>query len=132
MYTVIGDNKCLSWIAYNNTLYTFENITTLLPIKYDMLSSDYKQLFSKEEFDNVNNGNDIYNIYLKINSLSSQVSLQEGDIATDGYKNHLNGILRANGDVYEIKYHIFLRAKHLSFEPEIVKWYIDIEEVDES
>lgn len=128
-YVLVGEANCLSWIDYNKTLNTSDNITTLLPIRYDMLSSDYKKLFSKDEFESADNGNDVYNIYLKVNSLSSQVSLKNGDIATDGYKNHLNGILYANGTVYEIKYHIFLRAKHLSFEPEIVKWYITIDEL---
>lgn len=131
-YVLVGEEKCLSWIDYNKTLIASDNITTLLPIKYDMLSSDYKKLFSKEEFESADSGEDIYNIYLKVNSLSSQVALKNGDIATDGYKNHLNGILQANGTTYGIDYHIFLRARHLSFEPEIVKWYIDIEEIEPS
>ncbi len=128
-YILIGEKNCLSWIDENKALITYDNITTLLPIKYEMLSSDYKELFSKEEFNNANNEADIYNIYLKINSIGSQVNTKNGDIATDGYKNYLNGILHANGTKYKIQYHIFLRAKHLSFEPEITKWIIDIEEV---
>ena len=62
--------------------------------------------------------------------MSPYVSLKNGDIAVDGYKNHLNGVLHANGTAYKVEYHIFLRTKHWSFEPEIVKWYIDIDEID--
>lgn len=130
-YTLIGEENCLLWIGKNKALIDYDDINSFLPIKYEMLSSDYKKLFSKDEFDNANNGTDIYNIYLKINSVASQVNTKNGDISTDGYKNYLNGILYANGTKYKIRYHIILRAKHLSFEPEIIKWCIDIEELPE-
>lgn len=130
-YILIGEENCLLWIDENKSLDNCDDITSLRPIKYEMLSSDYKKLFSKDEFDNATNGIDIYNIYLKINSIASQVNTKSGDISTDGYKNYLNGIVFSNGTKYKIEYHIILRAKHLSFEPEIVKWTVDIKEVSQ-
>lgn len=65
-YILTGEKNCLSWIDENKALITYDNITTLSPIKYEMLSSDYKKLFSKKEFDSVNNGTDSYNISIKL------------------------------------------------------------------
>lgn len=131
-YISRGDKNCLSWIDENKVLVNADNINSFLPVKYEMLSSDYKEILSEEEFNNISTGDDIYKAYLRINSLSSKLGDIEGDVTTDGWKNHLYGTLYANKKTYHIQYHLTLRTKHFSFKPEIILWTIDIEENKES
>jgi hypothetical protein len=119
----------LEWIDKNKEIANSDNIISFFPVDYEMLSPDYKRLFSEEEFNNISAGEDIYETFLKINSLSPLLIDTEGDISTDGWKNHLYGTLHANNKSYQIQYHILLRAKHFSFKPEIVLWTIDINEL---
>lgn len=126
---IAGEEKCFNWLQDNKTLTTNGIVTTPL-ITYELLSNDYKSLFSEEEFNNVSTGEEIYDLYTKVNSIKNVVKLKKSDLCITGWKNYLSGELHTEHGNYHVDYNIWFRIRPFTSDIEIIKWTIDMQELD--
>ena len=127
-----GDKKCFNWLREHECFpdYPNDEITTAF-VEYDILSDDYKAVFSADELKHASSGDELYNIYAKANMVSKSVQTKKDDLCITDEKNSLEGKLYTTHGDYYVKYNIWLRVQPFTSNIRIVKWTIDMNELRE-
>ena len=110
-------------------MLTPEKANTIIP--YETLSKKYKNALSSEEYSNAVEPNELLKLYS--NSVFQQHLKRKVDItlSTDGYKKVPTGVFQVGDKYYHISHVIDVAPNLITLEPEIVRWNIDIYEIDD-
>lgn len=115
---------------YSETLFfTPEKANTIIP--YEMLPDKYKNVISLDEYSNAVESDELLELYS--NAVFQQHLKRKVDIAlsTEGYKKQPSGNFKVGDKCYHISHEIDVAPNWITLEPEIVRWNIEISEIDE-
>ena len=111
-------------------MLTPEKANTIIP--YEMLPDEYKKAFSSEEYSNAVESNELLGLYS--NDIFQRHLKRRVDISlsTEGYKKEPAGKFQVDDKWYYIRHEIDVAPNWITLESEIVRWNIDITEIEES
>lgn len=127
---LVGEEKCLQWL-HNHKCLTVDGVVTMPMIEYELLSSNYKSLFTEDEYNNISTTDDIYNLFIKVNTIKDEIKLKKDDLYITGWRNDLSGELHTKYGNYYVEYNIWFRVQPFTSDIKIVKWTIDMKELHE-
>ncbi|MDE5769699.1 MAG: hypothetical protein K2H82_09980, partial [Oscillospiraceae bacterium] len=109
--------------------FTPEKANTIIP--YEMLSDEYKRAFSSEDYSKAVESNELLELYS--NDIFQQHHKRKVDISlsTEGYKKQPAGRFNVDNKCYFISHEIDVAPNWITLEPEIVRWNIDISEIED-
>ena len=123
------DGKCLDWLETHKALFRDDDYRAYYGlIEYDLLSDEYKALFTKEEYEGVSTDDEFYELITKVNSISPKV--RKSDIFITGWRNYLSANLYTSHGTYRIDYDIWMRPNYLTGSYKISKWDVTVNELD--
>lgn len=99
-------------------------------VSYDKLSDEYKKEITKEEYENAKTPEELLALYSK--PIFSKYDTREVEylLSTEDYKKQPEGYLGVNGKWYFMRHEIDIKRYLFSSDTQIVRWYINIEEVN--
>ena len=111
-------------------MLTPEKANTIIP--YETLSDNYKKAISEEKYSNAVESNELLELYS--NTVFQQHLKRKVDItlSTEGYKKTPAGKFQVDDRWYYIHHEIDAAPNWITLEPEIVRWNIEITEIEES
>ncbi len=118
-------------VAYYSERLFFapEKANAIIP--YEMLPDKYKNAISSEEYLNAVESDELLELYS--NAIFQQHYKRKVDVSlsTEGYKKQPSGNFKVGNKYYHISHEIDVVPNWITLEPEIVRWNIDIYEIDD-
>ncbi len=105
-----------------------ESANTIIP--YEMLSDEYKEGVSKEEYTNADEPLELLELYSKPIFQIHDNRIVDVPLSTTGYKKQPEGYYKVGEQWYYITHEIDIKPDFITLDLKVVRWYIEISEIE--